>query len=260
MSGFWRPQLPLFDMENLMKFIFGVVLLTQLTLAASAQTPSSDVTQKTTPNTLDTQLKTATQESKTANTELLSLQEEAVKKASDSLNQLRQLYSEGLVARVEVEKAEQDLAAATTDVEQTKTQIANAEKLTAEIQKAAELAKYKPLDKPTLMSRNNLVMRSTGIISASLATNLLNVQQFFQNTFGRALPTSAIGQSETHDKMGWDHRNAFDIGIHPDSSEGQAVISFLKMTGIPFLAFRSAIPGVATGPHIHVGAPSHHLG
>lgn len=243
-----------------MKFIFAAVLLTLLTIAASAQTTSSDIIQKAPPKTLDTELKTATLESKNANAELISLQEETVKKATDSLNQLRQLYAEGLVARVEVEKAEQDLAAATSDVEQTKTQIANAEKLTAEIQKAAELAKSKPLVKPTLMSRNNLVMRSSGTISATLATNLLNVQQFFQNTFGRPLPTSAIGQSETHDKMGWDHRNAFDIGINPDSSEGQAVISYLKMTGIPFLAFRSAIPGVATGPHIHVGNPSHRLG
>ena len=27
--------------------------------------------------------------------------------------------------------------------------------------------------------------------------------------------------------------------------------------GIPFLAFRGAVPGKATGPHIHIGFPSH---
>jgi hypothetical protein len=31
----------------------------------------------------------------------------------------------------------------------------------------------------------------------------------------------------------------------------------LKTEKIPFLVFRHAIPGVATGPHIHIGFPSH---
>ena len=36
-----------------------------------------------------------------------------------------------------------------------------------------------------------------------------------------------------------------------------ALISYLQSHGIPFSAFRTAIPGVATGPHIHIGMPSH---
>lgn len=240
-----------------MKFIFAALILIQLGIGVSAQSLNAQITSKS--QSLDTQLKIATQESKSASTELLNLQLAEVKKASDSLTQLRQLYSEGLIARVELEKGEQNLAAATNNVDQTKAQIANTERLTTEIQKAAELAKIKSLVKPTLMSRTNLVLHSTTSFSAGLAANLSSVQQFFQSTFNRALPTSAIGQSGTHDKMGWDHRNSFDIGVHPDSAEGQALISYLKMTGIPFLAFRAAIPGVATGPHIHVGNPSHRL-
>jgi hypothetical protein len=214
------------------------------------------------PTPIETDLNKVTQQSRSADADLLALQEVAVKKSADSLAQLKQLYSEGLIARVELEKAEQDLAAATVHIEQTKTQIANSERLTAEIQKAAEMANRKPgkpLVKPTLMSRSSIVLRSVGTVSASLETNLTNVQQFFQKTFNRPLPTSAIGQSFTHDKMGWDHRNSFDVGVHPESAEGQALISYLKMMGIPFLAFRSAVPGVATGPHIHIGNPSHRL-
>jgi hypothetical protein len=48
-----------------------------------------------------------------------------------------------------------------------------------------------------------------------------------------------------------------DISLRPDEPEGQALIDFLKRNGIPFSAFRTAIPGVATGPHIHIGMPSH---
>ena len=242
-----------------MKFVVTALMAILLSFQANAQQPPAA---SLTPTPIETDLNKATQQSRSADADLLTLQEAAVKKSADSLAQLKQLYAEGLIARVELEKAEQDLAAATTRIEQTKAQIANSERLTAEIQKAAEMAKSrpsKPLIKPVLMSRSNVVLRSVGTVSASLATNLADVQQFFQKTFNRPLPTSAIGQSVTHDQMGWDHRNSFDVGVHPDTAEGQALISYLKMVGIPFLAFRSAIPGVATGPHIHIGNPSHRL-
>ena len=135
--------------------------------------------------------------------------------------------------------------------------MANAEKLAVEQKKAAELAKIKPLVKTTSMSLRPAVTRSTAG-SWSLAS-LSSVQQFFSKTFGKALPISTIGQSATHNRMGWDHRHAVDVGIHPDSVQGKALVAYLQNSGIPFLAFRAAIPGVSTGPHIHIGAPSHRL-
>lgn len=83
------------------------------------------------------------------------------------------------------------------------------------------------------------------------------VETFFLIKFGRSLPTSAFGQSEIHDRWGLDHRQGLDVGLHPDSMEGKALINFLRVEKIPFLTFRHAIPGVATGPHIHIGWPSH---
>jgi hypothetical protein len=74
-------------------------------------------------------------------------------------------------------------------------------------------------------------------------TDLSAVQQFFASTFGRALPMSTVGQSATHNRLGWDHRNAVDVGVHPDSKEGQALIGFLQSSNIPFLAFRSRHSG-----------------
>lgn len=194
-----------------------------------------------------------------ASQQLLQSQEAEVTKLTTQTEQLRQLYSEGLIARIEVEKAENQLATAKAGVEETRAQIAATEKLTAEQKKAAQLAKVKPLVKTTSMALNRTptVMRHTSG-SWSLA-NLSSVQQFFSKTFGRALPTSTIGQSATHNRMGWDHRHAVDVGLHPDSVEGRALINFLQSSGIPFLAFRSAIPGVSTGPHIHIGQPSHRI-
>ena len=85
------------------------------------------------------------------------------------------------------------------------------------------------------------------------------VEDFFLSKFGRRLPLSTIGQSDLHTRWGYDHRNGMDVGLHPDSVEGRGLIEFLRSEGIPFLAFRGAVPGVSTGPHIHVGNPSRRL-
>ena len=83
------------------------------------------------------------------------------------------------------------------------------------------------------------------------------VENFFFTKFGRPLPTSAFGQSDIHNRWGLDHRQGLDVGLHPDSLEGVALVDFLRTEKIPYLVFRHAIPRVATGPHIHIGWPSH---
>ena len=79
------------------------------------------------------------------------------------------------------------------------------------------------------------------------------VKEFFQSKFNKPLPLSTFGQSDLHTRWGLDHRNGMDVNLHPDSVEGRALVAFLKAESIPFLAFRGPIPGVSTGPHIHVG-------
>ena len=79
------------------------------------------------------------------------------------------------------------------------------------------------------------------------------VEEFFTSKFKRPLPLTAFGQSDLHTRWGLDHRNGMDVGLHPDSVEGRALIEFLRAQSIPFLVFRGPVPGVATGPHIHIG-------
>jgi hypothetical protein len=79
------------------------------------------------------------------------------------------------------------------------------------------------------------------------------VKDFFLSKFNRPLPLSAFGQSDLHTRWGLDHRNGMDVNLHPDSAEGRALVEFLRAEAIPYLVFRGPIPGVATGPHIHVG-------
>ena len=46
------------------------------------------------------------------------------------------------------------------------------------------------------------------------------------------------------------------LALHPESAEGRSVLNYLRQAGIPFIAFRNAVPGAATGAHIHIGKPS----
>jgi hypothetical protein len=71
---------------------------------------------------------------------------------------------------------------------------------------------------------------------------------------------SALGQTATHDRLGFDHRNAVDVALHPDSREGRALLDHLRSRGFPFLAFRGPLPGASTGAHVHVGGPSPRIG
>ena len=94
---------------------------------------------------------------------------------------------------------------------------------------------------------------SSGPLTRWTLAEAAKVKEFFLSKFNRPLPLSNFGQSDLHTRWGLDHRNSMDVNLHPDSVEGRALVEFLKAESIPFLAFRGPIPGVSTGPHIHVG-------
>lgn len=85
------------------------------------------------------------------------------------------------------------------------------------------------------------------------------IERFYLGRFGRLPPVSAMGQSETHERLGLDHRDAVDIAVRPESPEGRALMAYLRRAGIPFIAFRGRFRGVSTGAHIHIGRPSPRL-
>ena len=85
------------------------------------------------------------------------------------------------------------------------------------------------------------------------------VMSLYFDEFGRDMPISANGSTEFHRSMGLDHTGRVDVALHPDDLEGFYLIELLESFGIPYIAFRSAVPGQATGPHIHIGLPSPRL-
>jgi len=82
------------------------------------------------------------------------------------------------------------------------------------------------------------------------------VSAAFRKRFHHSMPISAEGATRTHRSMGFDHRGRVDVALHPDQLEGAWLCRYLQTLHIPYYAFRRAIVGSATGPHIHIGPGS----
>jgi len=201
----------------------------------------------------------ATNEYKASLEKLLAIYEGNVTKAEEKVTQAKQLLAEGLIARAQVEETEHAVALAQQKVAETKRQMTNADAQVASVlvenEADQEIAKNLRLAKQSLV-RTASFTRYTGAGGWNLG-DAWKIQRFFSDTFKRELPIAVFGQGAVHERWHLDHRNAMDIQLHPDGVEGRALLEFLQKNGIPYSAFRSAIPGTATGPHIHIGRPSH---
>jgi hypothetical protein len=190
---------------------------------------------------------------------LLALFAGEEERARALLEKRRALFDQGVISKRELEESERLLAQARSKIEETRQSINEADQLITEVIAAEQLAKLPAGEPPDTISRPHLILiRYTGTNRWAL-TDAAKVDAFFRGTFGRPLPVSAFGQTATHNHLGFDHRESLDVALHPDSAEGRAVMDYLRAQGIPFMAFRGALAGSATGAHIHIGRPSQRI-
>jgi len=212
---------------------------------------------------LRAQLKQASDEYKSNLERLLALYEGESKQAEAQLAKVKELLAQGLVTRSELDTATDSVTRNREKVAQAQAQLKSAEVQIAQLLVEAEAEEDTRKVRPSSAGPAvNTLVQTTAYIRYGGArawslTDAASIQQFFTRRFGRALPIGAFGQSALHDRWSYDHRNAMDIGVNPDSTEGQALMEYLRANGIPFTAFHFAMPGKATAPHIHVGPPSH---
>jgi hypothetical protein len=203
----------------------------------------------------------ATKELKASLEKQLPFLEGDVKRASEDLERVKPLLLSGSVSAKEVKGKEQALADARANLEAKRKEIAaqvtQIDNIIAEAKALDQVSRMPALRMGGYQATSALI-RFNGPAHWVLA-DAAKVQGFFVSQFHRALPVSAFGQTATHNNLGFDHSNSMDVAVHPDSAEGQALMSYLRGAGIPFIAFRQAVAGSATGAHIHVGYPSHRI-
>jgi len=171
----------------------------------------------------------------------------------------RKLYEQNVISKGEFENSQQAMNNTQLEAERIHHWIAEDDVtlLLAEGNSRAEIGALRTLapnayeDTPTTIRYNGVTPWSPALIA--------KVAKFFQARFNKELPVSAAGQSLSHYRLGYDHREAVDVAVSPESREGRGLIAYLRQARIPFLAFRGKVPGVSTGPHIHIGMPSPRL-
>jgi hypothetical protein len=172
--------------------------------------------------------------------------------------QRRKLYRDAAISKAAVIEAERSLIAVLARIHEMRRSLTEMDIALTEATVGDE-----PLRMPELevdgYRETDTFARFTGRTEWSLKETP-RIENFFLQTFGRHLPVSAFGQTATHVRMRFDHRNALDVALQPDSAEGRALMNYLRASGIPFIAFKSAVPGAATGAHIHIGKPSFRTG
>ena len=189
---------------------------------------------------------------------LVKALKERVRLETQSLEKKQKLIEQGLMVKRELAPHEQEIARLNSQLDDTNKRITQADQFMVEVVTMEQLANLPPkaYQAPGMYFDNTRYIRYTGLGTWSLRS-YGQIEGFFQANFKHALPVSAFGQSETHNRLGFDHSNSFDVALHPDTQEAQVLMNYLRSRGIPFTAFRGAIPGNATGAHIHIGNPSH---
>ena len=186
--------------------------------------------------------------------DLIQAARRRVERFESRLREREQLVEQGVAARSELEPLREELelrgqtlrlAFSRAETVGNLLQLMRAEE--AASRRAEEARSTAPAWKP--------VERFEGNGKFELAM-LRAIEEAFEKRFQSPLPVSAKGMTEVHRAFGFDHTNRVDVKLNPDSEEGIWLRRFLEQAGIPYFAFRTFIPGSATGAHIHVGPPS----
>ena len=193
-------------------------------------------------------------ESRASMEKLLAIHRENSVKLALEYETRRGLLERELISKAELREAELALEKTAKEVEQLKRWIIEDDIAITEATLRDELLRLPALAVGGYSESGTLV-RFNGGGRWSLA-DAPKIEKFFAQMFGHALPITALGQTGTHDRLRFDHRNAMDVAVHPDSSEGHSLLAYLRQSGIPFIAFRGAVAGASTGAHIHIGQPS----
>ncbi len=172
-----------------------------------------------------------------------------------SMIEMQQLVSSGVISRTEAESTGAGFDRAQTELHLAETRARLIQQMaeTLRIEKSIANLELQAESHPDWAGKIYTRYDGRGVFTR---TDLQKISLAFTSRFARELPISADGGTALHRSLGFDHRGRVDVAVSPDQPEGVWLMRFLETNRIPYFAFRMAIPGKATGAHIHIGPQS----
>ena len=190
--------------------------------------------------------------------DMVAAAQRRVERQIEKLQKAQQLVYDGIIAKASLEPIQQELNLRRMNLNLAHTRgrligelasIARYEQTLQGVQQATRLEPY------TDYSFKSMV-HYDGNGSLLSPKDLKPLEVAFARRFEHPLPISAEGQTAVHESLGFDHRGRIDVAVNPGEAEGIWLRRYLEAKRIPYYAFRRAIPGKATGAHIHIGPGS----
>ncbi len=166
----------------------------------------------------------------------------------------QKLVDAGVLARAEIEPLQMELESRRVTLDLARNRAKLLEELAVMARTESSLMQRE--DAAVHYSRVMQRFDGGGVFSPA---DLKHIETAYESKFHKPLPISAMGETSVHRALGFDHRGRVDVALNPDQQEGVWLLAYLERHDIPFYAFRAALPGKATGPHIHLGPGSTRL-
>jgi hypothetical protein len=174
------------------------------------------------------------------------------------LEQRQRLVDAGVMARGELQALEEELASRQLTLDLANSRAKLIEQIIASARREFELEQGGRMQTATSAVDSAVMVHFEGDGQISPA-DIRRIAEAYQREFHKPLPVSANGETNAHRALGFDHRGRVDVALNPDQKEGVWLRAYLEKNDIPYYAFRAAVPGKATGAHIHIGPGSARL-
>ena len=187
--------------------------------------------------------------------QLVYLAQKMVARRQHSMDETQQLVDAGVISRSEAQATASDMARAQTELELARARAKLIEQIAESVHREKNMASIETeaQSHPEWNGKVYMKYDGNGVFTPQ---ELLGVEGAFAGKFAKALPISADGETAVHRSLGFDHRGRVDVAVNPDTPEGIWLMHYLESKRIPYFAFRMAVPGKATGAHIHMGPQS----
>ncbi len=190
--------------------------------------------------------------------QMVYIAQKMVVRRQRAMEDMQELVNAGVISRSEAEVTSTDLGRAQAELELAEARARLIQQIAESVHLEKNMASLETEAQthPEWAGKVYLKYEGSGVFRPS---DLQAVEAAFSGRFAKSLPISADGETAVHRALGFDHRGRVDVAVSPDQPEGIWLMHYLESKHIPYFAFRMAVPGKATGAHIHMGPESTRL-